>query len=53
MLQELMIALTKKLQSGNGEYNIVYNGEWKCSCPDFIHRKEKCKHIFAVDLAVK
>jgi transposase-like protein len=42
-----------KSQSGNGQYNVLYNEEWKCSCPDFIHRKEKCKHIFAVEFSLK
>src|SRR5919198_1339236 len=42
-----------KSQSGNGEYDVLYNEEWYCSCPDFIHRKEKCKHIFAVEFSLK
>lgn len=37
-------------QSGNGEYTITKNGEWKCSCPDFVDRKKDCKHIHAVKL---
>jgi transposase-like protein len=24
---------------------------WKCSCPDYLFRNEKCKHIFAVEFS--
>ncbi len=43
-----------KSQSGNGEY-VVLSTElgWTCSCPDFIHREQKCKHIFAVELSLE
>ncbi len=26
---------------------------WVCTCPDFIHREVKCKHIWAVVLSTK
>src|SRR3989304_6388708 len=36
-------------ESGNGFYRVVssQNG-WMCSCPDHVHRKTICKHIWAV-----
>ncbi len=41
-------------QSGNGEY-VVLPTElgWNCSCLDFIHREQKCKHIWAVELSLQ
>ena len=40
-------------QSGSGEY-VVLSTEagWNCSCPDFVFREQKCKHIFAVELSL-
>jgi transposase-like protein len=43
-------------QSGNGMYNVIKKKEstgWLCDCPDFVHRKVQCKHIWAVQLSLK
>ena len=41
-------------QSGSGEYAILSTERgWTCSCPDFIFREQKCKHIFAVELSLE
>ena len=41
-------------QSGSGEYAILSTEKgWTCSCPDFIFREQKCKHIFAVELSLE
>lgn len=31
-------------------YNVIEksNGDVTCDCPDFLHREETCKHIYAV-----
>lgn len=29
------------------------NGTWTCSCPDFIFRRQICKHIYAVIMKFK
>ncbi len=41
-------------QSGSGEY-VVLSTEagWTCSCPDFVFREQKCKHIFGVELSLE
>lgn len=42
-----------KSQSGNGWYQVVKeNGEWRCECPDFVHRGVVCKHVFAVNYSI-
>lgn len=39
-------------QSGAGKYKV--NAEQQtCSCPDYDIRREKCKHIYAVELTIK
>jgi len=41
-----------KSQSGNGEYLVVHGfSGWTCKCPDHVHRKVECKHIWAVRLS--
>ncbi|MGI0069927.1 MAG: SWIM zinc finger family protein, partial [Nitrosopumilaceae archaeon] len=25
---------------------------WTCSCPDFVYRKQKCKHLWAVEVSL-
>lgn len=42
-------------RKGAGNYYIVnFNGhEPKCNCPDCLLRKQKCKHIFAVEFYIK
>jgi transposase-like protein len=41
-------------QSGNGSYDVLSTElGWICSCPDHVHRKEKCKHIWAVEISLK
>jgi transposase-like protein len=43
---------TVKSQSRNGEYAITkVDHEWICECPDNKYRREKCKHIFAVEFS--
>ena len=39
-------------QSGNGTYIVRPGADFWCSCPDFAERRDRCKHIFAVDLFV-
>jgi putative transposase len=42
-----------KSQSGNGAYDIVATESgWKCSCPDYAYRNEKCKHVFATEFSL-
>jgi uncharacterized Zn finger protein len=39
-------------QSGSGQYKV--NAEKQtCSCPDYDICREKCKHIFAVEVTIK
>ncbi|MHB1424377.1 MAG: SWIM zinc finger family protein [Gemmataceae bacterium] len=41
-------------QSGNGRYIVTPNaGEPCCTCPDYETRGGKCKHIFAVEYAIR
>jgi transposase-like protein len=43
-------------QSGHGMYNVIKKKEstgWLCDCPDFVHRKVQCKHIWAVQFSLK
>jgi hypothetical protein len=28
----------------------VRDGVLICDCPDFVHRKQKCKHVWAVEI---
>ena len=40
-------------QSGNGAYDVRHTEQgWKCSCPDYIYRGVKCKHIWAVEFSL-
>jgi transposase-like protein len=44
---------TVKSQSGKGEYAIEKkNNDWACTCPDYVYRHAKCKHIFAVEISI-
>jgi len=40
-------------QSGHGMYNVTKRktSGWLCDCPDFVHRKVQCKHIWAVQFS--
>ncbi|HUQ71978.1 MAG TPA: transposase [Planctomycetaceae bacterium] len=41
-------------QSGNGKYTVVPHPEhFHCSCPDHETRGIKCKHLYAVEFAMK
>lgn len=42
-----------KSQSGGGAYVVVLTPEsgYRCSCPDAVYRKAKCKHSLAVELS--
>jgi len=45
-------------QSGHGMYDVrkARMNEtigWICSCPDFVYRQVKCKHIWAVEFSAK
>lgn len=44
-------------QSGQGEYQVVKvdkrSHEWECSCPDFLHRNSRCKHVWAVEISIR
>jgi putative transposase len=47
------LAYTVKSQNGNGAYSVLKdNSEWKCTCPDHVHRNVKCKHIWAVEFSL-
>jgi transposase-like protein len=47
------LAYTVKSQNGNGAYSILKDGsEWRCTCPDHVHRNVKCKHIWAVEFSL-
>jgi len=47
------LAYTVKSQNGNGAYSVLKDGfEWKCTCPDHVHRNVKCKHIWAVEFSL-
>ncbi|MEM3572857.1 MAG: IS6 family transposase [Nitrososphaeria archaeon] len=36
-------------ENANGTYKVSWEGKrWSCTCPDFIQRRRKCKHIYAV-----
>ncbi len=40
--------------TGKGLYLVSMSGtKPKCSCPDYLERKEPCKHVFAVEFTVK
>lgn len=40
----------KSQTTPNKKYEVVYFDEkWICSCPDFVNRNVKCKHIYAVE----
>jgi transposase len=61
----LVIAATSRLthkgevwlvpsQSGNGQYTVSPDVEKpRCTCPDYETRGVKCKHIFAVEFAIR
>ncbi len=40
-------------QSSNKKYKVVLRNEWTCECPDFLYRKQKCKHIYSVEFLLK
>ncbi len=43
-------------QSGHGMYNVTKKKEstgWLCDCPDFTHRHNQCKHIWAVQFSLR
>ena len=36
-------------QQGNGRYKVEWkNSRWVCECPDYVKRRQPCKHIHAV-----
>ncbi|HEX8844321.1 MAG TPA: transposase [Pyrinomonadaceae bacterium] len=39
-------------QSGKGKYKVRPDLPY-CSCPDFDFRRDKCKHIFAVEISIR
>ncbi len=40
-------------QNSNRKYKVILKKRWLCECPDFVHRKQKCKHIHAVEFLLK
>jgi hypothetical protein len=40
-------------QSGQGRYRVLDGSNPTCTCPDYETRREKCKHIFAVEYIVE
>ena len=41
-------------QSSDVMYDVTrrLNGGWLCTCPDFVYRSVKCKHIWAVEFSL-
>src|SRR5208282_3229235 len=41
-------------QSRDTAYDVTkkLKGGWLCTCPDFVHRNVKCKHIWAVEFSL-
>jgi hypothetical protein len=41
-------------QTGSGHYTVHHkNGECHCTCPDYEKRREKCKHVYAVEYTIE
>jgi putative transposase len=41
-------------QAGQGEYEVSQGKRgWERSCPDFTHRRSKCKHVWAVEISIR
>ncbi len=40
-------------QSSDKKYKVSHENSWVCECPDFQHRKQKCKHIYSVEFLLK
>lgn len=40
-------------QSSSKKYRVVLRKAWTCDCADFKYRKQKCKHIHAVEFLLK
>lgn len=41
-------------QSLDKEYQVVSQEDgWVCSCPDFVNRGTKCKHVWAVEFSIR
>jgi len=41
-----------KSQSGNGNYHVnLTKIGFSCTCPDYVYRGVKCKHVHAVELS--
>ncbi len=38
-------------QTGRGLYQVDFDGE-RCTCPDYEIRRQRCKHLFAVQFAI-
>lgn len=39
-----------KVKGASDDYTVkhhIYSDAWECTCGDYIHRKHKCKHIYA------
>ena len=46
-------SFTVSSQFGNGSYDVKATlFGWTCSCPDFMYRGAKCKHIHAVEISL-
>src|SRR5438445_220847 len=40
-------------QSGKGDYEVIKGPiGWACSCPDYLNREIKCKHVWAVEFSL-
>ena len=53
-LKETKVGYSVPSQSGNGSYIVRFDDADNpaCSCPDFALRDARCKHIYAVELAL-
>lgn len=40
-------------QSSNKKYKVILQNTWICEYPDFLKRKQRCKHIYAVEFLLK
>jgi len=44
----------KSQSSPHGGYSVTnFGGKWECDCPDYRFRQMPCKHVYAVEAALK
>ena len=52
-IEQTRIGYKVPSQSNNGTYVVCVDAEPFCSCPDFEHRQEACKHVYAVQYTIE